>query len=237
MISVLLLFLCVSSLLKNPGIVKGRTYARSPAGGDPLRIGYACQTVAMPGTVIRRCALKNASPGRLLSLVSQNLTSLENMLTTTFITASGSIASVRTDPFGSGAAATLPGSSCFPTGCPRSAKRSPLRHARFHASGQVHGAQLARRGRGAPRRYGPCVSRARARRARAGRRTQNSFCTSAEIRRAACGCAALPPALPRSRRRDPAAARSGKNDGQIYPFRRCSILLCRPARRSFTTTC
>lgn len=79
-----------------------------------MRIGYACQTVAVPGTVIRRCALKNASPGRLLSLVSQNLTSLENMLDYN-IHNGIRLYRISSDliPFGSGAAATLPWEQLF----------------------------------------------------------------------------------------------------------------------------
>lgn len=49
-------------------------------GGEPAIIGYACHTIAVPGTDIRSCVLKNATPQRLNALISHNLTSLEHMI-------------------------------------------------------------------------------------------------------------------------------------------------------------
>ena len=45
-----------------------------------MRIGYACIALAVEGTDLKNCTLKNASPERLLSLVSNNLRALSAMI-------------------------------------------------------------------------------------------------------------------------------------------------------------
>jgi len=45
-----------------------------------MRIGYACIALAVEGTELKNCTMKNASPERLLSLVSHNLQSLSAMI-------------------------------------------------------------------------------------------------------------------------------------------------------------
>ncbi len=48
--------------------------------GKKMRIGYACLAIAVPGTGIRSCTLKNTDETRLTALIEQNLRSLENMI-------------------------------------------------------------------------------------------------------------------------------------------------------------
>jgi len=74
-----------------------------------MKIGYACLAVAVPGSALKSCTLKNASKEHLLSLIGHNLDSLENIIDyniqngiALFRISSGLI------PFGSGAAADLP---------------------------------------------------------------------------------------------------------------------------------
>ncbi len=45
-----------------------------------MRIGYACLTVNVPNTDIKRCRLKNANDERLADIIGHNLNSLENTL-------------------------------------------------------------------------------------------------------------------------------------------------------------
>ncbi|MEN6418614.1 MAG: UV DNA damage repair endonuclease UvsE, partial [Clostridiaceae bacterium] len=45
-----------------------------------MRIGYACIALAVEGTDLKSCTMKNASPERLLSLVSNNLRALGAMI-------------------------------------------------------------------------------------------------------------------------------------------------------------
>jgi UV DNA damage endonuclease len=45
-----------------------------------MSIGYACQTIGVPFTEMRRCLLKNATETKLSELISYNLNSLENMI-------------------------------------------------------------------------------------------------------------------------------------------------------------
>ena len=45
-----------------------------------MKIGYACLTVGVPGTKLRSCTMKNASPEVLEALIQSNLDSLNNVL-------------------------------------------------------------------------------------------------------------------------------------------------------------
>ena len=45
-----------------------------------MRIGYACIALAVGGTELKNCTMKNASPERLLSLISNNLHALDAMI-------------------------------------------------------------------------------------------------------------------------------------------------------------
>ncbi len=45
-----------------------------------MRIGYACLALAVPGTELKSCILKNASPERLRALIHENLQALERMV-------------------------------------------------------------------------------------------------------------------------------------------------------------
>lgn len=45
-----------------------------------MRIGYACLTIGVPNTSIKRCIMRNASEAKLLELISHNLDSLENII-------------------------------------------------------------------------------------------------------------------------------------------------------------
>ena len=45
-----------------------------------MKIGYACQTLSVPGTSFKNCTLKNATPDVLSSVIEQNLTALDHIL-------------------------------------------------------------------------------------------------------------------------------------------------------------
>lgn len=45
-----------------------------------MRIGYACLTIGVPNTSMKRCLMKNASEAKLLELIPHNLDSLENII-------------------------------------------------------------------------------------------------------------------------------------------------------------
>ena len=45
-----------------------------------MRIGYACLAIAVPGSEMKSCTQKNASPERLLSLIEHNLNSLQTLI-------------------------------------------------------------------------------------------------------------------------------------------------------------
>ena len=45
-----------------------------------MRIGYACLAIAVPGSKMKNCTLKNADAERLLSLIEHNLNSLETLI-------------------------------------------------------------------------------------------------------------------------------------------------------------
>jgi UV DNA damage endonuclease len=48
---------------------------------EPMNIGYACLAIAVPGSEMKSCTLKNASPERLLSLIENNLNALDKLIT------------------------------------------------------------------------------------------------------------------------------------------------------------
>lgn len=79
-----------------------------------MRIGYACLAVAVPGSALKSCNLKNASDERLLSLISHNLNALQTMIG---YNARNDIALYRISseliPFGSSAAAQLDWATTF----------------------------------------------------------------------------------------------------------------------------
>lgn len=86
----------------------------SATGGEPPIIGYACHTIAVPGTDIRSCVLKNATPQHLNALISHNLSSLEHMIDYN-IRNGIRLFRISSDliPFGSSAAAPLDWESAF----------------------------------------------------------------------------------------------------------------------------
>lgn len=45
-----------------------------------MKIGYACLTIGVPNTNMKRCIMRNASEHKLLELISHNLNSLENII-------------------------------------------------------------------------------------------------------------------------------------------------------------
>lgn len=100
--------MCVFSVLST------RTRRLFPAGGDLAIIGYACHTIAVPGTDIRSCVLKNATPQHLRALISHNLSSLEHMIDYN-IRNGIRLFRISSDliPFGSSAAASLDWESEF----------------------------------------------------------------------------------------------------------------------------
>ena len=74
-----------------------------------MRIGYACLTVAVENTKVRNCALKSASPERLLALAGENMDALICMLD--YNAANGiRLFRISSDivPFGASLAAGLP---------------------------------------------------------------------------------------------------------------------------------
>lgn len=79
-----------------------------------MRIGYACLTVAVENTKVRNCALKSASPERLLALAGENLDALICMLD--YNAANGiRLFRISSDvvPFGASLAAGLPWDSLY----------------------------------------------------------------------------------------------------------------------------
>lgn len=79
-----------------------------------MSIGYACLAIAVPGSELKNCMLKNASKERLLTLISQNLDSLEKMID---YNVHNGIALFRISsdliPFGSSIASELPWQSIY----------------------------------------------------------------------------------------------------------------------------
>ena len=45
-----------------------------------MRIGYACQTIGIPGTDFKSCILRNADETNLRNIITHNLVSLERIL-------------------------------------------------------------------------------------------------------------------------------------------------------------
>lgn len=73
-----------------------------------MRIGYACLAIAVPGSEMKSCILKNADEQRLLSLIEHNLCSLEKLIDYN-IRSGIRLFRISSDliPFGSSAAAEL----------------------------------------------------------------------------------------------------------------------------------
>lgn len=79
-----------------------------------MKIGYACLAVAVPGSGIKSCTLKNADAARLLSLIGHNLDSLERLID--YNMQNGiRLFRISSDliPFGSSLAAGLPWQEIF----------------------------------------------------------------------------------------------------------------------------
>src|SRR5574344_601741 len=79
-----------------------------------MSIGYACLTIGVPNTVIKRCLLKNASKENLVELIRHNLKSLENIIS--YNNTNGvRLFRISSDiiPFGSSPANTLQWRSVF----------------------------------------------------------------------------------------------------------------------------
>ncbi|HOP11623.1 MAG TPA: UV DNA damage repair endonuclease UvsE [Oscillospiraceae bacterium] len=74
-----------------------------------MNIGYACLAVAVPGSELKSCTLKNAQPERLLPLIAHNLNALETLIDYN-IKNGIKLFRISSDliPFGSSAAAKLP---------------------------------------------------------------------------------------------------------------------------------
>ncbi|NLV50326.1 MAG: UV DNA damage repair endonuclease UvsE [Clostridiales bacterium] len=74
-----------------------------------MKIGYACLALAVPGSGMKSCALKNADADHLISLIGHNLDSLERLADYN-IKNGISLFRISSDliPFGSSAAAQLP---------------------------------------------------------------------------------------------------------------------------------
>lgn len=49
-------------------------------GEDVINIGYACLALAVPGSAMKNCTLKNAGPDHLLALIQYNLEALEKLI-------------------------------------------------------------------------------------------------------------------------------------------------------------
>ncbi len=79
-----------------------------------MRIGYACRAVAVPGSDLKGCTLKNADEERLLSLIGHNLAALETMIDYNIKNGIG-LYRISSDlvPFGSSAAADLKWEAVF----------------------------------------------------------------------------------------------------------------------------
>ncbi|WKY43637.1 UV DNA damage repair endonuclease UvsE [Eubacteriaceae bacterium ES2] len=73
-----------------------------------MRIGYACQAIAVPGSKMNSCQLKNASPERLLALAENNLQALDTLISYN-IKNSIRLFRISSDliPFGSSVAANI----------------------------------------------------------------------------------------------------------------------------------
>lgn len=74
-----------------------------------MNIGYACVAIAVPGTAMKSCTLKNADTDRLLSLIASNLDALERLID--YNARSGiKLFRISSDliPFGSSVASALP---------------------------------------------------------------------------------------------------------------------------------
>lgn len=79
-----------------------------------MNIGYACLAIAVPGTALKSCTLKNADTDRLLSLIASNLDALEKLID--YNARSGiKLFRISSDliPFGSSAAFHLPWQSIY----------------------------------------------------------------------------------------------------------------------------
>jgi len=79
-----------------------------------MSIGYACLAIAVPGSELKSCMLKNADPKRLLALIHHNLNSLEILIDYN-IRNGIRLFRISSDliPFGSGVAAQLPWREIF----------------------------------------------------------------------------------------------------------------------------
>jgi len=79
-----------------------------------VKIGYACLAIAVPGSEMKRCTLKNATEERLLSLIEHNLNSL-NYLIDYNIKNGIKLFRISSDliPFGSSLASELPWHSIY----------------------------------------------------------------------------------------------------------------------------
>lgn len=79
-----------------------------------MNIGYACLALAVPGSGIKSCILKNADPKRLLSLIGHNLNALETLIDYN-IRNGIRLFRISSDliPFGSSLAADLPWQEVF----------------------------------------------------------------------------------------------------------------------------
>jgi UV DNA damage endonuclease len=102
-------------------------------GGMRMRIGYACLAVAVPGSALKSCALKNADEERLLSLIGNNLAALETMVDYNIKNGIG-LYRVSSDlvPFGSSAAADLKWDDVFADDISRIGEK--IRHAGMRVS-------------------------------------------------------------------------------------------------------
>ena len=79
-----------------------------------MRIGYACLAIAVPGSEMKSCTQKNASPERLLSLIEHNLNSLQILIDYN-ICNNIRLFRISSDliPFGSSLSAELPWQEIF----------------------------------------------------------------------------------------------------------------------------
>ena len=79
-----------------------------------MNIGYACLAIAVPGTSLKTCMLKNADADRLLSLIASNLDALARLID--YNARCGiKLFRISSDliPFGSSAAFALPWQSVY----------------------------------------------------------------------------------------------------------------------------
>jgi len=79
-----------------------------------IRIGYACLAIAVPGSDMKSCNLKNAARDHLISLIGHNLDSLEKLIDYNIDNRIG-LFRISSDliPFGSSAALDLPWESIY----------------------------------------------------------------------------------------------------------------------------